>query len=96
MRRLQKILLRIFPAKDDVAIFLLQESTVVLSARVSDLGRGGRCVLSSLMVPMIALQENMMVKFSRLLIMIRYGDLFLHASELCVRWRRSTLRGART
>ena len=40
IRRLQKKTLRLFPVGDDTEIFLVQESSLVLSIQMSDLERG--------------------------------------------------------
>ena len=44
-RMLQKSLLTLFPIRDNVTIFLVHVSTVVLSIRMSDFGRGGAVCL---------------------------------------------------
>ena len=75
IRRLQKILSRILPVSDDVAMFLVQESAVVLSTRMSNLGWGGCFVLSSSITSSTSLHKNMIAANSRLLILIRAGDL---------------------
>ena len=77
MRRLQKSMLRIFMVRDDVAIFLVQESAVVLSNRMSSLGCGGFSVLGLLIASRTTLHDNVTVAHSRLLIVIRSEDLAL-------------------
>ena len=68
-----------------MAIFLVHDSYVVLSVRMSYLGRGGFCVFGSLMVSRTELQENVMVAHSRLLITIRPRYFFL----TCLRFMRA-------
>ena len=77
-KRLQKMLLRLLPVRDDVEIFLVQDSAVVLSTRINDFGRGAYCVFGSLMASTTALQQNIMVECSRLCVVIRSRDLFLY------------------
>ena len=77
MRRPQKRLLRFLPVGDDVAIFLFQECIMALSTRVSDLGSSGYSMPGSLIVPRTVLDENMILACSRLLDVIRSGDLSL-------------------
>ena len=48
IRRLQKILLRLLPVSEDVSVFLVQESALVLSTQMSVLGGGGRGVFDIL------------------------------------------------
>ena len=77
VRWLQKSLSRLFLVLDDVAIFLVQESTAVLSTQMSDLWWDGCFVFGSLIASSTALFENMIVSHSRLLIMIRSRYLVL-------------------
>ena len=60
---------------DHTAIFLVQDSAVVLSTRMS--GIGGYFVLGSLIESRKVLSENMIVACSRPLIVIRSGNLDL-------------------
>ena len=60
MRRMQKILLSFFVG-DDLAIFLVQESDVMLPTQVSDLGWGRCSVSGSLVVSRTALHESIIV-----------------------------------
>ena len=69
---------------DDVAIFLVQESDLVLSTRMSNLAWSGCSVSRSLIVCRTTLNENMIMVCSRLLIVIRSKDLVLRCfSVLC-------------
>ena len=67
IRRLQKSLLRRFPVADDVAIFRVQVSAVVLSHLMSAFGWGGDFSFSRSNASRTALYESIMVAYSRLL-----------------------------
>ena len=75
IRKLQHRMLRILPLSFDVAIFLTQESAVVLCSRMSVLGLGRCGVLDALITSRTASQENMIVTCSRQLKVIRSEDL---------------------
>ena len=71
----------IFPVSDDADIFLVQDSVMALSTRMSDLEWGRSFVFGSLITSRTALHENMSVAFSRILIVTRSGYLGLRCSR---------------
>ena len=79
MRRLQKSLLRLLPVRDDADIFLVQESAVALSTRMSDLEWGGYVVLCSLITSRTVSREDVIVACSMMLIVIRSSDFILRS-----------------
>ena len=60
---------------EEAAILMVQEHAVVLSTRMSVLGKGRCFVLGSLIASRTVLQENMIVVCSRQLTVISYDDL---------------------
>ena len=68
-------MLTILLVSDDIDISLVQESVVVMSTRMSDLGWRRSDVFSSLVVFSKIFQENIFISCSRLLTVIKSRDL---------------------
>ena len=68
--------MRLSPSRDDFAIVIVHFSAIVLSTRISDFGREGCGVSSSLMESRKVFHENVTVVHSRLLEVTRSGDKF--------------------
>ena len=85
--------MRSFKAKfltgDNIVIFIVQESTMILSTRIIELDEIRFFVSGSLIPSRIELQENIIVACSRVLIVIRSEDLVLR----CFRVLRTTESG---
>ena len=79
---LQKSLLILLYPKEDVAIIIFRAYAVLLSACMSDFGRGWFWALDFLKESSTALRESIVVANSRLFMMMRCSEIFLRFFRL--------------